>query len=126
VVVTGAQDLVVQEGDLVLAQVALPLGVLHGHPGGVHRVADVPQQGLDLASAQDRVVDVVAVSWCETLVAPVPGAVERVLEHDELELGPGKGHTAQICGSGGLGLEHGAGATGAPDRYRPATPGRTG
>ena len=49
VVVAGADDLVVAEGDLVLAEVALPLGALDGHARGVHLVADVAQQRLDPA-----------------------------------------------------------------------------
>ncbi|BFO20058.1 hypothetical protein SHKM778_64460 [Streptomyces sp. KM77-8] len=45
VLVAGDQGLVVAEGDLVLAGVALALGGLDGESGGGHLVADTAQQG---------------------------------------------------------------------------------
>jgi hypothetical protein len=88
VVVAGGQRLVVPEGDLVLAEVALALGGLDVQAGALHRVADVPQQRLDPGGAEERVVDVVLVGGLEVFVGLGPGGLEGVVEDDELELGP--------------------------------------
>ncbi|MGC0346016.1 hypothetical protein RKD34_001596 [Streptomyces sp. SAI-218] len=87
VLVAGGQGLVVAEGDLVLAGVALALGGLDGESGGGHLVADAAQQGLDAAGAEHRVVDVVLVRRGEPPVVRVPGLFVGVLEDDELQLG---------------------------------------
>ena len=97
VVVAGAQHTVEQEADLVLAEVALPLGRLHVHAGRVHLVADLAQHRLDLAAAEDGVVDVVEVGGREVAVAGEPGLLVRVLEDDELELGADEGSVARVA-----------------------------
>ena len=51
----------VAEVDLVLAEVALALGVLDRHARAGHRVADPADQRLDARGAEQRVVDVVEV-----------------------------------------------------------------
>ncbi len=87
VLVAGDEGLVVAEGDLVLAGVALALGGLDGEPGARHLVADAAQQGFDAAGAEDGVVDVVLVGRGEAAVTGVPGLLVGVLEDDELQLG---------------------------------------
>lgn len=87
VLVAGDQGLVVAEGDLVLAGVALALGGLDGEAGAGHLVADAAQQWLDPAGAEHRVVDVVLVDRGESAVVRVPGGLVAVLEDDELQLG---------------------------------------
>src|SRR5215218_7871189 len=72
VAVTGRQRIAVVEVDLVLAEVALALGVLHAHARAVHGVADRAQQRLDTRRPEDRVVHVVAVGRRETDIALVP------------------------------------------------------
>ncbi|CAM5665109.1 hypothetical protein SANTM175S_06326 [Streptomyces antimycoticus] len=89
VLVAGGQGVVVAEGDLVLAEVALPLGRLDGHPGGTHLIADAAQQGLDPAGAEDGVVDVVLVGGGHPAVAGVPRLLIAVPEDHELQLGAG-------------------------------------
>ena len=98
VVVGGADHLVVLEGDLVLAEVALALGRLDHEPGAVHAVADVAQQRLDPARAEQRVVDVVLVRGGQAAVAGVPGLLVGVVEDDELELGAGEGDQTLLGG----------------------------
>src|SRR4051794_41959614 len=97
-VVTGAHDVVVPEGDLVLSRVALALGALDHHPGGVHLVADVTQQRLDPGAAEDGVVHVVAVGPGQALVAAVPRAGDR---------GPAEGELPPRAGEGGAGRGRG-------------------
>ncbi len=87
VVVGGGERLVVAEVDLVLAEVALALRVLHSHAGAGHRVADAADQRLHARGAEDRVVDVVEVGRIEVAVALAPGLLVGVAEDDELELG---------------------------------------
>ena len=53
VLVAGLDRLVIDEGNLVLAQVALTLGRLDPQTRPVHPVADVAHQRLDLGAAQD-------------------------------------------------------------------------
>ncbi len=105
VVVGRHQRLVVEEADLVLAEVALALRALDDHAGGVHRVADVAQQRLHPRRTQDGVVDVVLVARGEAAVAGVPGALVGVVEHDELELGAGQRDVPEVGGAGELLLE---------------------
>lgn len=95
VLVAGDQGLVVAEGDLVLAGVALALGGLDGEAGAGHLVADAAQQGLDAAGAEHRVVDVVLVGRGEAAVAGVPGLLVGVLEDDELQLRADLGGVAE-------------------------------
>lgn len=92
VLVAGDQGLVVAEGDLVLAGVALALGGLDGEAGAGHLVADAAQQGFDAAGAEDGVVDVVLVGRGQAAVVRVPGVFVGVPEDDELQLG------ADLCG----------------------------
>ena len=87
VVVAHPQRLAVVEVDLVLAEVALALGVLDPHPGAGHLVADAADQRLDPRGAQQRVVDVVEVGRVEVAVAGLPGVLVGVLEQHELQLG---------------------------------------
>ena len=87
VVVGGAQRVRVAEVDLVLAEVALALGVLDRQPGAGHRVADPADQRLDPRGAEQRVVDVVEVGRLEVAVALAPRLLVAVAEHEELELG---------------------------------------
>ena len=106
VVVGGAQHLVVPEGDLVLAQVALALGRLDRQPGAVHRVADVAHQRLVPAGAQDRVVDVVARRARQPLVVRVERLLEGVGEDDELQLRGPVGGEPEPLRLVGLGPQH--------------------
>ena len=85
------ERLAVAEVDLVLAEVALALGVLDRHPGRAHLVADPADQRLDARRAEQRVVDVVEVGRLEVAVGLLPGLLVGVLEDDELELGAGVG-----------------------------------
>ena len=89
VLVAGLQRLAVVEVDLVLAEVALALGVLDLHPRARHLVADAADQRLDPRGAQQRVVDVVEVGRVQVAVAGLPGVLVGVLEQHELELGAG-------------------------------------
>ena len=77
----------VREVDLVLAEVALALGVLHAHAGAEHPVADAAHQRLDARRAEDRVVDVVEVGGVEVAIAGAGGVLVGVAEDHELELG---------------------------------------
>ena len=85
--VGGAQRLAVVEVDLVLAEVALALGVLDHHPRAGHVVADPADERLHPGGAQQRVVDVVEVGRLEVAVAAAPRVLVGVAEHHELELG---------------------------------------
>jgi hypothetical protein len=87
VVVRRAERVREVEVDLVLAEVALALRVLHPHARAHHRVADAPDQRLDARGAEHRVVDVVEVDRLEVAVALLPGLLVGVVEDDELELG---------------------------------------
>ena len=108
VVVGGHQRLVVEEADLVLAEVALTLRALHPHPGVVHVVADVAQQRLDPARAQDRVVDVVLVRRRHLAIAGAPRVLVRGVEDDELQLGARQRGEPGIRGLGELLLQDAA------------------
>lgn len=90
VVVAGALRLVVQEADLLLAEVALPLDALAVHARAVHRAADVPQQRLHPGRGVQGVVDVVVARGHELAVALAPGLAVGLVEHEELELGGGQ------------------------------------
>jgi hypothetical protein len=96
VLVGGPQHRAVAEVDLVLAEVALALGVLDAHPGVVHAVADAAQQRLDAGGAEHRVVDVVEVGRVQVAVAGRRRLVVGVLEDDELELGGSHGAEAAL------------------------------
>ncbi|OPZ55034.1 MAG: hypothetical protein BWY91_01298 [bacterium ADurb.BinA028] len=106
VVVAGAQDILVTEGDLMLAEVALPLGRLDLEARGIHLVADLAQQRFDDGAALDGVVDVIAVDPREADVARVPRGGIRLLEDDELQLGAGEGGETQRRGSIHLRAQH--------------------
>jgi hypothetical protein len=88
VVVAGDQRLVVEEADLLLAEVALALGGLDDHAGARHRVADAPQQRLDPGRAEQRVVDVVEVRGHQVRVVLALGVLVGVPEDEELQLVP--------------------------------------
>ena len=83
------QGIGVAEVDLVLAEVALALGVLDRQSRPLHRVADPPDQRLDPRRAEHRVVDVVEVRRIELAVRLVPCLLVGVTEHQELELSAG-------------------------------------
>jgi hypothetical protein len=85
--VGGGQRVRVVEVHLVLAEVALALGVLDLHAGRRHVVADAADERLDARGAQQGVVDVVEVGRLELAVGLVPRLLVGVAEHDELELG---------------------------------------
>jgi hypothetical protein len=106
VAVTGPARLVVEEGDLVLTQVALALGRLHHQPGAGHVVADPPQQRLDPRGAQHRVVDVVLVGRRQVAVAGVPGLLVGVPEDEELQLRADVGRHPGLGQAFGLPGEH--------------------
>ena len=112
VVVGGSHHLVVLEGDLVLAEVALALGRLDHESRAEHAVADVAQERLDPAGAEQGVVDVVLVGRREAAIGARPGLLVGVVEDDELELGAGKGGQALLGGPLGLRLEDLPGALG--------------
>src|SRR5271163_1109841 len=71
VVVAGREGVGKPEGDLMLAEVALTFGRLDVQAGAAHLIADPPEQVLDPAGADDRVVDVVLVGWREVVI-PTP------------------------------------------------------
>lgn len=114
--VAGDEGLVVLEGDLVLAGVALALGGLDGESGGGHLVADAAQEGFDATGTEDGVVDVVLVGGGEAAVVRVPGLLVAVVEDDELELGADVGGEAVLGEALQLAAEDLAGAatTGLP------------
>ncbi len=89
VLVGGLQRGAVGEVDLVLAEVALALGVLHAQARAGHRVADAAEHRLDPGGAEDRVVDVVEVGRLEVAVVARLRLLVARLEEDELELGRG-------------------------------------
>ena len=91
VLVGGPQHGAVREVDLVLAEVALALGVLHVHAGAGHAVADPAEQRLDPRGAEHGVVDVVEVGRREVAVALAGGLVVGVAEDHELQLGGADG-----------------------------------
>ena len=91
VLVRGLEHGAVGEVDLVLAEVALALGVLDPQPGAGHAVADPADQRLDARGAEHRVVDVVEVRRGEVAVAERRRLVVGVAEDDELELGRADG-----------------------------------
>ena len=91
VTVSGLERLAVLEVDLVLAEVALALGVLDLQPGGPHLVSDPADQRFDARRAQQRVVDVVEVRRLEVAIGLAPRVLVGVPEDDELELGRGGG-----------------------------------
>ena len=103
--VGGRERLAVAEVDLVLAEVALALGVLDHEVGGAHLVADPADQGLDPRRAEQRVVDVVEVRRLEVAVRLLPGLLVGVLEDDELELGARVGDPAALGEPGELAAE---------------------
>ena len=80
VLVGGPERVGVAEVDLVLAEIALALGVLHDEPGAGHRGADPADQRLDPRGAQQRVVDVVEVGRLQLSVALVPRRLVAVAE----------------------------------------------
>ena len=96
VLIGCAQGVGVAEVDLVLAEVALALGVLDDHPRGGHAVADPPDQGLDPSGAEQRIVDVVEVRRTQVAVVLVPGLLVGVQEDHELQLGAGIGDPAAL------------------------------
>ncbi len=96
VVVARRHCVAVLERDLVLAEVALPLGRLDLHPGVPHAEPDRPKHRFDAARAEDGVVDVVLVGRYEIVVVLVGRRLVSFVEQDELEFradvgGPAKG-----------------------------------
>ena len=106
VVVGHAQRLLVAEVDLVLAEVALALGVLDEHARARHAEPDRAHDRLDHRRAEDRVVDVVGVGGPQ--VAPALGARRLVglVEEDELELGARVGRPAALGEALELAAQH--------------------
>src|SRR3954451_12978375 len=96
VVVAGAKGVGVLERDLMLARVALALRRLDLHTRVAHAQPDRPQQRLDPARAEDRVVDVVLVGRREVGVSLGPRRLEAVIEDDELELGADHRHPTPL------------------------------
>ena len=96
VLVGGLEHRSVGEVDLVLAEVALALGVLHPQPGARHPVADPPEQRLDARGAEHRVVDVVEVRGPQVDPALRGGLVVGVAEDLELQLGRADGLHAAL------------------------------
>ena len=119
VVVAGRQGVGEPEGDLVLAEVALAFGRLDVQACAGHLVADTPQKVLDPARADDRVVDVVLVGWREVVIPTPPRFFVRVLEDDELELGPDVGDQAPLGEARDLPLQDlaGEGSTEVPSSH---------
>ena len=125
VLVRGLEHGAVGEVDLVLAEVALALGVLDPQPGAGHAVADPADQRLDARGAEHRVVDVVEVRGGEVAVAERRRLVVGVLEDHELELGRADGGQPAL----GEPVELRRGGSGAARRRpgrRPPTAGRPG
>ena len=87
VLVGGSQRVGIAEVDLVLAEVALALGVLDHQTGAGHAVADPADQRLHPGRPEYRVIDVVEVRGLEVSKALVPRLLVAVTEKDELELG---------------------------------------
>ena len=116
VVVGHPQRLLVAEVDLVLAEVALALGVLDEHARARHAEPDRAHDRLDHRRAEDRVVDVVGVGGPQ--VAPALGARRLVglVEEDELELRARVGVPAALARRARAG-----GAAPAAARRRPAS-----
>ena len=112
VVVARAQRLVVTEGDLLLAEVALPLDALAVHAGAVHPEPDLAQQRLQPRRGVDGVVDVVVTRRCQPSVSGRPGLPVALLEHHELQLGADEGRQAPGGEPVGLGAQDGAGGGG--------------
>src|SRR5579864_3328046 len=106
VLVGRPQGIGVAEVDLVLTEVALPLGVLDLEPGTHHGVADPPDQRLDPGGPEQRVIDVVEVGRLEVPVALAPGLLIGVAEDQELELGARIGTPAALGQAGQLRPEH--------------------
>ena len=95
-VVGHRQRVGIAEVDLVLAEVALALGVLHTDAGPGHAEPDRADDVLDHGRAEDRVVDVVRVRGDQVVVALRPGLVEAVAEEHELELRSGLGRPSPL------------------------------
>ena len=96
VVVGHLQRSRVAEVHLVLAEVALALGVLDRDAGARHAQADRPQHLLDHRGAEDRVVDVVGVGRRDVVIALRPRLVVAVAKQEELELGADVGRPASL------------------------------
>ena len=103
--VAGADGVGVAEVDLVLAEVALALGVLHRQVRRRHLAPDAAEQRLEPRRPEDRVVDVVEVAGHHVAVGLVPRLLVGVAEDDELELGGGQRAPAALGEPVELGLE---------------------
>ena len=97
VIVGHPQRVLVAEVDLVLAQVALALGILDLKARLLHRQADRANHVLDHRRAEDRVVHVVRVGGLHVPVALLARRVVRLTEQHELKLGANFGVPA-ACG----------------------------
>ena len=117
VVVARCEHLVVPEGDLVLAEVALALGRLDVQPGAAMLVADPAQQRLDPAGAEQRVVDVVQVRRRQVAVAPLPGLLVLSSETTNSSSVP----ACAVNPRSAAGRAGGAGSAGARPRRRPSS-----
>ena len=116
VVVTGDQGIVVAKGDLLLAQVALPLHTLAVHSGTLHAEADIAQQGLHPGRRQHRVVDVVVGGRSQVAVPGFPGGAVTVVEDHELQFGTDERRQPALGEPVELGAQDGSRG----DRDRPA------
>ena len=105
VVVAGDQGVVVTEGDLLLAGIALALDAFAIHAGAVHAQADIAEQRLQSRRGTDGVVDVVVAGFAQSVVAGRPCLAVGVLEHHELQLGADEGGQAALGQSVELGAQ---------------------
>ena len=108
VVVAGDQRVVVAEGDLLLAEVALPLHAFAVHAGAVHAETDVAQQRLHPGGGVNGVVDVVVGGFGQSPVPGRPGLAVGVVEHHELQFGADEGLQPALGQSVQLGAQDAA------------------
>jgi hypothetical protein len=94
--VGSGERALVGEVDLVLAEVALALGVLDREARAGHLAPDAADQRLHARRAEHGVVDVVEVRRLEAVVALVERLLVGVAKHDELELGRRERHPAAL------------------------------
>src|SRR5215210_702552 len=104
--VRGRKRAVEPEVDLMLPEVALAFGVLHGEPRPRHRVADAPEQGLYTRRPQERVVDIVIVGGLQIPVPLAPGTLVGIHKDYELEFCTHEGFEAALGEAFELALEN--------------------
>src|SRR5215211_6832258 len=78
------------EADLMLSPVACSPNRFDIHTCYVRHVADLPQQRLEPAASEDRVLDAVLVGGSKITIARVPGILVIGLKRHELQLGTGQ------------------------------------